>query len=72
MINLKVAKFTTRVVLTLILMLFGISIFFLSDDNSMKLVGSNMVTASWASWMSMGSSKLTKTSKDKEPVVESV
>lgn len=36
--------------------------FFTSDDNTLKLLGSNMVTAGWAAWMSMGSSRM----KDKK------
>ena len=58
--NIKVGKFYLRATLSILLMGIGASIFFSSKDDTMRLVGSNMVTASWAGWMSTGSSKIKK------------
>lgn len=55
---LKYAKFSVRALLSVSIMGIGAAIFFSSDDNTLKIIGSNMVTASWAAWMSSGSSSL--------------
>ncbi len=57
--NLKVGKFYARVFFTCVLMGVGTAIFFSIDSETMRIIGSNMVTAGWAAWMSMGSSKIT-------------
>ena len=68
--NLKLAKFTIRVSLTIIMMGIGATIFFTSDKEAMKIVGSNMITAGWAAWVSMGSSKIKRPEELKEVIVD--
>ena len=48
---IKSGKFIVRALLSFTIMGIGAGIFFSSDDNTLKIVGSNMVTASWAGWM---------------------
>lgn len=63
---LRYGEFGVKAFLSLIIMFLGAGIFFSSDDNTMKLVGSNMATGVWASWMTVGFSKPSKKRKEKE------
>lgn len=70
--NIKLYKFLARVLFTFILMLIGALIFFLSANDTLKIVGSNMVTGGWAAWLSVGSSKVKEKikTKDQENLME--
>ena len=53
--NLKTGKFIFRIVVTLLVFGFGVAIFFAGSDPGMKLVGSNMASMVFGTWMSSGS-----------------
>lgn len=63
---LKIGKFIFRCSITLIFMGIGAGIFFGTDDNTLKLLGSNMVTAGWAAWVPTGTSELKKKVNDSD------
>lgn len=53
-------KFLVRVILTFIVLGFGISIFFTMTDPNLRHVGTGLVSFVFGTWMSSGSSKITK------------
>jgi hypothetical protein len=55
--NLSVAKFVVRVLFTAALMTIGVAIYFTSEDTSAQILGTNMITVGWATWMSSGKVK---------------
>lgn len=57
MTDLRKAKFVVRVVLTIGIIAFGVAIFFLSHNTSMRWAGVTMVTNAWMIWMSSGKAK---------------
>lgn len=57
MTDLRKAKFVVRVVLTIGIIAFGVVIFFLSHNTSMRWAGVTMVTNAWMIWMSSGKAK---------------
>lgn len=69
---LRYGEFGVKAFLSLVMMCLGAGIFFSSDDNTLKLVGSNMATGVWASWMASGFSKPSKKRKveEEEPTTE--
>lgn len=63
--KLKTAKFAVRVAFTTALMIIGTAIYFTSKEPGAQILGTNMVTAGWATWMSTG-----KVKSEPEPDVE--
>jgi len=59
MANLALAKFIVRVIFTAALMTIGVAIYFTSSDTGTKILGTNMITVGWATWMSSGKVKKT-------------
>lgn len=62
MTDLRKAKFVVRVVLTIGIIAFGVAIFFLSHNTSMRWAGVTMVTNAWMIWMSSGKAKKSENS----------
>jgi hypothetical protein len=57
MADMTKAKFVVRVIFTAAIMIIGAVIFFTSEDTGNQVLGTNMITVGWATWMSAGKAK---------------
>lgn len=57
MVDLTYGKFIVRVVFSLIVMTFGITIFFTQKSTETKFIGMSLVINAWMLWVSPGKTK---------------